>query len=165
MLFKDTASQHDFDQDGYAVLPAVLDSRQVAAVRELYHGTVTDKIEDQMYFSVAHAKKEAAILVDREIRAILNEPVERRFQDPITSCYQFIVKAPSGKHVLPPHQDLTAVMEPEERAAMVWIPMVDVDENSGAVGLVRGSHRFFDDVRCSPTGVVPSAVEIQRRLG
>ena len=53
--------------------------------------------------------------------------------------------------VVPPHQDWTFV---DEVAVLVGDDLVPVDgcqRRNGALGLIKGSHRFYDHVRPSPS--------------
>lgn len=61
------------------------------------------------------------------------------------------------------HQDLTYVDERLHRTTMIWIPLVDVDERSGALEIVPGSHRWSSKLRAGGTGPLPTA-DLQAEL-
>src|SRR5262245_39076862 len=64
----------------------------------------------------------------------------------------FVVKEAHPRGVVPPHQDWTFVDETRFRSATVWVPLVDIDVDNGALGAIHGSHRFFPtQVRSSPS--------------
>jgi len=151
-LLEDRLLQDRLARAGYAVLESFLEPSQVDRLAALHASTVTEELSDtQVFFSAAHSEKDAAVRIDREIRATVQDEVTRWFGDATTSCCQFIIKKADSPNILPPHQDLSSVDETRDRAAMMWIPLRDVDLESGTVGFVPGSHLFFPDVRCSPT--------------
>ncbi|HNO48886.1 MAG TPA: phytanoyl-CoA dioxygenase family protein, partial [Chitinophagales bacterium] len=61
------------------------------------------------------------------------------------------------KGVVPPHQDWSFV-EDENRHCSVtcWIALVDTDMENGCLGVIKGSNKFFNSVRPSPSPQVPS---------
>jgi hypothetical protein len=62
-----------------------------------------------------------------------------------------VVKEKNPLGVVPPHQDWTFVNERKYWSASIWCPLVDVNVNNGCLGMIRGSHRFYDHVRPSPS--------------
>lgn len=52
----------------------------------------------------------------------------------------FIAKPPGGA-MLDVHRDWTLTLDPNEASYTVWCPLVDVDEASGGLALVPGTHR------------------------
>jgi hypothetical protein len=52
----------------------------------------------------------------------------------------FISKSPGKKSTLPLHQDWNIVDESRHRSFNIWIPLVDVTAENGAVMVLKGSH-------------------------
>ena len=62
------------------------------------------------------------------------------------------------------HQDLTYTDERTDRAVLLWIPLIDVDAQSGALAVVPGSHRWTDGIRPSGGDALPTE-PLQEELG
>jgi len=75
----------------------------------------------------------------------------------------FVTKGGATSAAMALHQDLTYVDEREHRSVMVWIPLVDVDERSGALTVVDGSHRWSDHLRAGGHGPL-ATVPLQEAL-
>ena len=61
------------------------------------------------------------------------------------------MKAPGEDSYTYPHQDWTFVDSPDYFSMTVWVALVDTHEQNGALGFIRGSHRFFDKPIGSPS--------------
>lgn len=62
----------------------------------------------------------------------------------------FIILHPGAAGLATPHQDWTFVDERHHRSLLAWIPLVDVDEGSGALRVARGTQHLPLNVRPSP---------------
>ena len=70
-----------------------------------------------------------------------------------------MVKESNPRGVVPPHQDWTFVDETRFRSFNVWTPLVDVDIDNGALGVIHGSYRFFGNrLRGSPSPQCKSVI-------
>jgi ectoine hydroxylase-related dioxygenase (phytanoyl-CoA dioxygenase family) len=62
-----------------------------------------------------------------------------------------VVKEKNPVSVVPPHQDWSFTDEDQGFiSATVWTALVDTDMNNGAMGVIVGSHKFFNHHRASP---------------
>jgi len=77
--------------------------------------------------------------------------VARYFEGHRIFTASFVTKAKDPMGAVPPHQDWTFVDESRFWSATIWCPLVDVDVDNGALGLVKGSQRLYDHVRPSPS--------------
>ncbi|MCO5229621.1 MAG: phytanoyl-CoA dioxygenase family protein [Chitinophagales bacterium] len=59
----------------------------------------------------------------------------------------FVVKPPTDKSELNPHQDSSHVEEDQYMSVYAWCPLQDVTVNNGALHVVPGSHRFGNTQR------------------
>jgi hypothetical protein len=82
---------------------------------------------------------------------VLTPKVEAYFQDFQIFTASYVIKEPNPKGVVPPHQDWTFVDESQYWSGTLWTPLVDVDMDNGCLGVIKGSHKFFDWPRCSPS--------------
>lgn len=59
----------------------------------------------------------------------------------------FVVKPANGKGILQAHQDWNLVDETNARSYNLWIPLIDVNENNGAVYILPKSHSKIHTLR------------------
>jgi hypothetical protein len=150
-LFIDPALQARFEEDGYIVLD-LLDAGEVAHLKEFYHShTPAEKPSYGFHVSLDDKDREQSIAVTQELYRVLTPKVATYFQDFQIFTASFVIKEPNPKGVVPPHQDWTFVDESQYWSATLWTPLVDVDMDNGCLGVIKGSHRFFDWPRCSPS--------------
>jgi hypothetical protein len=71
----------------------------------------------------------------------------------------FVIKEPNPKSVVPIHQDWTFVKDEDRHCSVTcWIPLVDVNIDNGALGVIKGSHNYFKNFRPSPSPQAPSPI-------
>jgi hypothetical protein len=69
----------------------------------------------------------------------------------------FVVKEKNPQGVVPPHQDWTFVEnEGEYYSVTCWIPLVPTKLENGYMGVIKGSHLMYDNIRPSPSPQVPT---------
>jgi len=108
--------------------------------------------------------REQATAVHDEVLDIVGPSLAREFPDLRPFLAGFISKGPATSTPTSFHQDLTYTDERADRAVLLWIPLIDVDERSGALAVVPGSHRWTDGIR--PAGAVELPTEpLQGELG
>ncbi len=140
-----TAPALDLGDDGYRVfdLPSadVLD-----ALREVWASIDPDR--PSAYFaSNVHLGRSEAEAVDRRLREIVGPALGPLLGDVEPFLAAFISKGARDGDRVEYHQDWTYTREPDERATILWIPLVDVAASNGALTMVPGSHRWTDGVR------------------
>jgi ectoine hydroxylase-related dioxygenase (phytanoyl-CoA dioxygenase family) len=68
----------------------------------------------------------------------------------------YVVKEPNPLSVVPVHQDWSFVDDEGEYCSTTcWIPLMDVNEENGALGIVTGSNNYYDVIRASPSPQTP----------
>ncbi|MEM7038252.1 MAG: phytanoyl-CoA dioxygenase family protein [Bacteroidota bacterium] len=149
-IFRDKKLQKRLEQDGIVIVP-FLDAEANAALKDYYdahplelglpyHSTVLSK--DIAYRRGVHNK----------IQETFSASLERVFQPNFRfffGCYTIKEKGEGSEWGV--HQDWSFVDETRFRSVGVWCPMLDVDENNGCLGVVRGSHKFFHNIRGTKT--------------
>lgn len=140
--FRDPRLEATFRDQGYVVTPLLLkdDVREIvdtfAEVGGPELGNFTIDSDDIAY------RKE----VSAQIARTLARRVEVLLDDHTTFAFNFMTKAPKAPH-LALHQDVSVVDETEFCSLNVWCPLHDVDEHSGCLTVVPGSHRWSSDLR------------------
>lgn len=150
-LFRDAQLQSRFDQDGYVVID-LLDRAQVEELTEFY-GDLANAATPEYGFQVSldNESPEFVRTVSERLVNTVRPSVERHFQDHKIFTASFVTKAKNPLGVVPPHQDWTFVDEERCWSATIWCPLIDVDMGNGALGVIKGSHRFYEHVRPSPS--------------
>ena len=150
-LFKDAARQADFERDGFVVID-LLDREQVGELAAFYAGlSHADTPAGGFQVSLDNESPEFVRAVSVKLTDTVRASVARQFRDHRIFTASFVTKARDPLGAVPPHQDWTFVDESRFWSATIWCPLVDVDADNGALGLVKGSHRLYDHVRPSPS--------------
>jgi hypothetical protein len=150
-IFKDPAQQAQFEQDGYIVLD-LLTSDEVAHLKDYYllH-TPVEKPSYGFHVSLDDKDRAQSMAATEELYRVLTHKVAEVFQDFQIFTASFVIKETNPKGVVPPHQDWTFVDESQYWSGTLWTPLVDVDMDNGCLGVIKGSHKFFNWPRCSPS--------------
>jgi Phytanoyl-CoA dioxygenase (PhyH) len=152
-VFGSDSVQRDFQRDGFVKL-SLLDNAEVLRLTELFvestGGTVRNS-EYGMYIGLEELDLEVKRDIIRRVSAVVLPKANRHFLDCKPHLGSFLVKAPGAGGYTYPHQDWTFVDSPPYTSMTIWIALVDTDEHNGALGFVRGSHRFFDKPVGSPS--------------
>ncbi|MEZ5054295.1 MAG: phytanoyl-CoA dioxygenase family protein [Chitinophagales bacterium] len=156
-LFKDKEHQAFFEQNGYIKLPA-LNATQIDELKNYYFTSgIQQTTSYGFYVGMDHENKQ---LVDEMMQQIENVAM------PTVSTYlanyqlitaSYVIKDTNPQGVVPPHQDWTFVEDETQHCSVTcWIPLVDTNMENGCLGVIKGSHKFFKNVRPSPSPQVPS---------
>jgi ectoine hydroxylase-related dioxygenase (phytanoyl-CoA dioxygenase family) len=150
-LFRDEQLQSQFDREGYIVID-LLDQAQVAGLTAFY-GSLTNAATPAFGFQVSldNESPEFVRTVSERLVNTVRPSVDRHFQDHKIFTASFVTKAKNPLGVVPPHQDWTFVDEDRFWSATIWCPLIDVDMDNGALGVIKGSHWFYEHVRPSPS--------------
>ena len=139
-IFKDDKQQELFDKQGYVVAPFI-DEAEVKQLNDLF-----DQLHPNLppgggfvsgsYSSDFEYKKKAS----DAILEVLNKHYERLFENYQAFGAAFLFKMSSETSELAVHQDWTIVDETKYVALNCWIPLTDINETSGGLQVLPGSH-------------------------
>ena len=158
-LFKDADVQKGFEKDGYAKV-SVLDESEVKTLLDFYD-SVAFKDEAGFGFHIS---------MDQQDKGLVKTILDKLFEVAVPKLKphlinakpfvgSFVIKEPNPKSIVPVHQDWTFVEDEEQHCSVTcWIPLVDVDIDNGALGVIKGSHNYFKNLRPSPSPQVPSPI-------
>jgi hypothetical protein len=144
----------ELSERGFATAPSFFSPQLITEFTELFDGLDVDP-EQPFFASCNDAERSAARRVDLELKARLAPLVDELVPGQVPFLGSFVAK---GRFVDGPmdfHQDLTYVDERCFRSITVWVPLVDVDDVSGMLEVVPGSHRWSTASR--PGGTAPLA--------
>lgn len=144
-VFKDEALQAGLNNEGYVIVDflnnAELDNllhtfekKHSSGIKGFYTSTFATDIE---------YRKE----VDSIIQENMRRGLEHYFFDYKVHCGSFIVKGIDEKSELKMHQDMTLVDESVYTGINIWIPLIDLTKENGAIEVLPKSHRLFKTYR------------------
>ncbi len=150
-LFLDTEIQAKFDSDGFVKIP-LLNANEVEDLKNYYLAQKHDHIgEYGFHVSLDNDNEDYIKGVFEKLFGVLVpklNPILTNYK-PFTASY--VIKEAGLQNIVPPHQDWTFVDETKFCSATVWIPIMDVNKNNGALSVIRGSHKVFNEPRMSPS--------------
>lgn len=137
-ILKNAADDTKLANLGYVVFP-MLDTIAIQKLSNYYFEFQNE--EPAYFYSSTHSPD---FLFRRKasdfIKAILSPLLPEHLKNYTLLGGAFVVKPGHGKGVLQPHQDWNIVDETQYRSYNIWIPLVDVDANNGAVFVLPSSH-------------------------
>ena len=150
-LFRDARLQMEFERDGYAVID-LIDQAQIDELKAFYNG-LEHAANSARGFQVSldNASPDFVRSVSERLAKTARLSVDKHFKNYKIFTASFVTKSNDPLGVVPPHQDWTFVDESQYWSATIWCPLVDVNIDNGALGVIKGSHRFYDHVRPSPS--------------
>jgi hypothetical protein len=132
-------------QEGYVIVP-FLDEATVKDLKYFYFEHHHEVIEGM--YATAHVS-------DISFRIKMNDFIKTKFQKSIKEYFQnctplggsYIVKGKGEKGAINPHQDWNIVDENLYRSFNIWIPLVNLHDNNGAIQIEPGSHLWGPNYR------------------
>ncbi|MEM0997245.1 MAG: phytanoyl-CoA dioxygenase family protein [Bacteroidota bacterium] len=129
----------EFAEKGYALLPQFAE-KELAPLRSLYQSLQRGQ-NDGFFTSMNLEDSDDRRRVDATIKCLLGEKAQELLPGYRPLLGNFTVKAPEGDSELRIHLDWSVLDERHHRTIGIWLPLSDVDEHNGALGILEGSHR------------------------
>lgn len=146
-VFRDTSLADVLHKDGITVQP-FLSPEQLTALRDLYqqHHTLSDE-KGGMFYSVYSQDLAYREQIHQEVQQILQPTLDKWFQGYKNVINSYVIKLPGKASEFAIHQDTTALDETRFSPLSVWIPLLDITEENGAMCVVPGTHKLFSPYR------------------
>ena len=144
-VFKAKELQQQLNDNGFVILD-FLNQAEVDTLHQLYvikHPQGVQGFYTSTFSKDTDYRKE----VDKIIQEQMQRGLENYFFDYRVHCGSFIVKGNDEKSVLKMHQDMTLVDESIYTGINIWIPLVDLTKENGAIEVLPRSHRLFKTYR------------------
>lgn len=132
-------------QEGYVIVP-FLDESTVKELKDFYFEHHPQEIEG-MYATAHVSDISFRIKMNDYIRSKFEKSIENYFQNCTPLGGSYIVKGKGEKGTINPHQDWNIVDETLFRSFNIWVPLVDLHENNGAIRIESGSHLWEENYR------------------
>jgi hypothetical protein len=140
-ILRDNLLEQRFRQNGYVVLP-FLSEADIDQLRSLYFGFYPQTPTD--FFSTVHdIDSETRLSIHQTLKALLAPKVAQLLPGYEVRNTNYVVKRATPTSGLLLHQDVTMVDFDLHIPVHLWLPLSDVDSNSGCLKIVPGSHTFF----------------------
>lgn len=146
-VFKSKDIQDSFEKNGFVVLPFYT-QEEIKALTDLYHD-LHPHDENGFFPSTFSKDKNYRSVADTQIRKIGQRSIEHYCQDIKVVCGAFIVKNKGEDSGMCVHQDMSLVDESIYTGINIWVPLVDLTIENGALFVLRGSHRMVPTYRGS----------------
>ncbi|MCC6373173.1 MAG: phytanoyl-CoA dioxygenase family protein [Bacteroidia bacterium] len=150
MLLKDTTLQNELKENGFIVIP-FLNNDETKALQNFYteiHGQQDPPLFiEEIHMTSWCPEKAYKEKVSKGLQSIFEPATKRFFKDFRSLNNVFIIKKNGKNTTFKVHQDWNVVDETLYESVNVWIPMHDVNETSGALWVLRGSHRINRKIR------------------
>ncbi len=150
-LFRDVEVQQKFDRDGFVRIP-LLNEKEVDELKDYYLSLHHDHIKDYgFHISLENNSEDYRNGIFKKLFETIMPKLDPLLVNYKTFTASYVIKEAGLQNIVPPHQDWNFVDETEFCSATVWIPLMDVNKNNGALGVIPGSHRIFNYPRASPS--------------
>jgi len=146
-VFKEQATQDLFEKDGFVILPFYT-PEEIKELDEVYH-KLHPEDEHGFFPSTFSRDKNYRATADEEIRRIGSRSINHFCQNIKVVCGAFIVKNIGIDSGMCVHQDMSLVDESRFTGINIWVPLVDLTIENGALFVLRGSHRMTPTYRGS----------------
>lgn len=146
-VFRDETHQNEFEKNGFIVLP-FYNQEEIKELEALYY-RLHPHDEKGFFPSTFSKDKNYRYEADTEIRRIGHRSIENYCTDIKVVCGSFIVKSPGPESGMCVHQDMSLVDESRFTGINIWVPLVDLTVQNGALFILPGSHRIFPTYRGS----------------
>ena len=159
-LFKNAANQEHFDKNGFVTIP-VLERAEIDELLKFYKELgLKDEKGYGFHVGMDNPDKNLVRSMVEKVKSLAQPKVESHLLDTQMFTASFVVKDPNPQGVVPPHQDWSFVEDEKKHCSVTcWIPLQDVNISNGCIGVIRGSHKFFDSVRPSPSPQVETPLK------
>lgn len=144
-ILRDPALNVRLAEAGHVVLP-LLDAQAVQALREVYFAAHPD-LPTRLYASAHVADTDFRSRMSAEIHRLVAGPLAGWLDQGELLGGSFIAKPQGSGGVLRPHADWNLVDEQRARSYNLWIALVDMRVENGAVHILPGSHDWPDHYR------------------
>jgi hypothetical protein len=146
-IITDPSVRKKVHQTGYAILQ-LPQEQALDSLRQLfnkYHDMSSD--EGGMFYSIYSQNLGYRASVHYAIKDIIKPFADLWFNGYKMMLNAFVVKLSGPKSGFYVHQDTTGLDEWNYSPLSLWIPLLDVDENNGCLGIIPHSHWFFSPYR------------------
>ncbi len=150
MLFQDQNLQKELEQNGFVVI-SLLNNNEVENLRnfyfEIHNNAEPPHFTENIHMTTWCEDLDYKLSISNGLKKLLSEASENYFKNYRRLNHVFIVKKSGQQTTFKVHQDWSVVDETKYQSVNVWLPLHDVDENTGALWVLKGSHKINRKIR------------------
>lgn len=137
-ILKNSVLDERLATEGYVVIP-FLGSPEVEDLKAFFYAHHPETIPG--FYATAHSPDIAfRQKMNEKIKAVFEQAIENTFSHCEALGGSFVVKTKTQEERLHPHQDWNIVDETKYRSFNIWVPLVDLSEENGAIRVLPKSH-------------------------
>jgi len=156
-IFKDKSKQEFFEKEGYTVFP-LLAQDEIRELKEYYESKhLIDENGFGFHISMDNTDKDMCREIRDKVWGVALPRLSEHLENFKPFVASYVVKEVNPKGVVPAHQDWSFADREEEGYCSItcWITLVDTTLDNGEMGVIRGSHKFMQNHRPSPSPQSP----------
>lgn len=156
-IFKDNSRQEFFEKEGYTVFPLLKEDEITELIKFYESKNIIDEKGFGFHISMDHTDKDMCREIRDKIWAIALPRLDEHLKDFKPFVASYVVKEVNPKGVVPAHQDWSFADREEDGYCSItcWITLVDTTLDNGEMGVIKGSHKFMQNHRPSPSPQTP----------
>lgn len=138
------------ERDGVAKIPFLSEEalRELQTFqRQIHPNDQLPKVYDNIYMTTWCPDLAYKLVIKQKIEQIFEQAYAQHFQHFRSLNHVFIIKNPGQETTFNIHQDWNVVDETKWPSYNIWVPLQDVDEHSGAMWIIKKSHRLTANIR------------------
>lgn len=146
-IIKDDQLKEIIHTKGFSISP-FLPEESINRLEQIYstlHQLKADK--GGMFYSIYSQDITYRKRVFESVNEVIAPYFDSLFKGYKVVLYSFVVKLPGEESEFYIHQDTTGMDEWKDSPLSLWIPLQDVDERNGCLGIIPHSHWFFSPYR------------------
>ena len=145
--FKDPNIEAQMEANGYTIVPGFLNGEEVAFLKNYYQSLHTDHDPTMnMWSSLWNVPPEKRKEVSETILQVIKPHMRTTFDNWKIPVGAFMSKCMGEQSVCTPHRDYSILDENEFQYRNLWIPLVDITDQNGALVVFKGSHKVFTNI-------------------
>jgi Phytanoyl-CoA dioxygenase (PhyH) len=143
--FKNREYEKAMERNGFVAIPGFLGAEKTAKLLALYkkHHTTIES-DSGMWNSMYNLSKEVTSQVSESILQTLAPELTSLFENYAAPVASFMSKNPNELGVCDLHRDFSILDETKFEYRNVWIPLIDITLQNGALYALAGSHTKFN---------------------
>lgn len=145
--FKDPYIEDRFNDQGYISIPNFLNENEVREMRSLYSSIHEEKhsMHSGVWTSWHDSNYNRAKEVSQSIRSLLTPKLDTIFYDAEAPHAAFLSKYAGENTFCELHRDFSVLNEEEFEYRNLWIPLIDINEQNGALFILPHSHKILGE--------------------
>jgi len=139
--------EKQLEEKGYVVLPSMMLEEEIVKMSAFYSQASANRIKGTQNLKKTIEDKDLRPKMSKMLKNILQRLVTELFVNHRAIAGHFIVKEPFVDSDIKIHHEFSFLDEKVFRPINLWSPLMDVNQSSGAIQVLDGSHRLGNPYR------------------